>query len=449
MCEYIIHPLSRLILHDPEFFNKARPELHCLHCFGACDHGPVCGTPVMVQDTKLGSALAREALHIHASTMHIHKCYCDRHCELAVSCTPNLTNLMNAEVYQMGIECLQVIPALPPWTLIEFGGVLTRMQYQEWKVRSGAIAGFGDFSRDCKTNPETALRKMCMLLTPYNRFHKFVFQRETADKIWDTGLAADTQLICWNCSYSLANCIPTTAVLEYDIDTETALECEGLFHDVACKMSYVIRLNGQLTKLRIFWNKHFDSLQFWQGRPLEAHKAPARRLLTKFGGFLSFEEFISPKNPYRLVHEPPVQDFNCYATKNQQGHYVIYEDKLEFNILTLLKTRKPNDPEGQEFKMNGDEYQAGVEYFPKVFHIVQGNRNFRLHFVMMVIPMKVEMKSNEEIMTNYISQAAAQKTHLHKLQRKGLPANIEDVFLDQPLVAAGRSLVPRLETIVE
>lgn len=425
MCDYIIHPLSIRISQDVDFFNKPQPDLHCLHCFGSIElHAPV-GTPVQIQDTKLGSAHSREAAFLNHDTMHIHKLYCDIHCQLATSVTPNLTNLMLAKVYRFGLKCLDIRPALPFWTLIEFGGPLTRNQFRQWKEQ-GKITEFInhngqrvilDYSQ--VHDVVQALREATLYLQSYNRFSKFVFDRN--DPIWFQPLPENTRLCCWNCSYSLRGVAPTTAVLEYNTEMECATHCEGMFHDTSCKLSYVIRKNGQLTKLRLHQNKHFDSIQFYNGRTLHAQRAPARRLLKKFGGWLSIEQYLDPNQKYRLIQETPIQDFEVSASLTDEGLYIIENEYTEWDVLDLMRTDNNGNGHRTKFSQN-------TKYFPKVFHEVNHNNNFKLHFTIMVIPIQIHMKSNEEIMSRLISLQAEKEKEKEKLKQLAIEGTGAHLF---------------------
>jgi hypothetical protein len=421
MSNYLLHPLSERIFRDKEFFNRAQPDLDCLHCFGPIDLHPPVGTPVLVQDIKLGSAHAREREHLNHDTMHVHKLYCDLHCQLAVSTTQNLSNLMLAKVYGFGIRFLDIVAALPFWTLIEFGGPLTRQQFRQWKEERKLsqvhiISGNKDFDFSQIANREEAWNCAVLELSRLCPYFQFVF--EPSNPFWFESLPANTRYCCWNCGHSLANIAPTTAVWEFNEETETASQCDGFFHATACKLSYIIRRNGQLTKLRVFWNKQFDSIFFYQRRTLDAQRAPARRLLKRFGGPLSIDEFLDPNQPFKCVYGPPIQDFEMTAALNDHGLYVIAENaQYSYEVLELM--RSDGKMLQKSFQMNGDEYQNGTEYFAKKFHIVNSNVRFKLHYTIMVIPVQVHMKSNDEIMSRLIA-TQTEREKQRELQRRAI-----------------------------
>lgn len=338
---YFVHPLTVQVNQDPDFFNKPHPDIHCLHCNGTFTDEPLVSIPIRHTDTKLGQSHSRESKYINHDTMHVHHLYCLNCARLiGIQHAPALFNQMLAQTYEfkidfLKIELLEILPSLPFWTLEEFGGPLKRIQYEEWK-KTGKITGIADYSKYINLGEvDKAWRKMFMLLKDKNKYYNFKF--DPNDKFWFEPQPKDSKKKCWNCYGSLAGIKPVPCVLDYNEDTEVAEQCEGFFCFARCRYSYALRKDGQLAKVRAYWNTQVYSKYFENGRAIVEIKAPSRRLLKRFGGFLSDEMFRSPKNKFQRIREPPINDFPFFA-RSIKNMYYICDETHTWNCLNLMRT---------------------------------------------------------------------------------------------------------------
>ena len=401
--EHLIHPLNVQVINDPTFFHKPQPHISCLHCYQPCNRGPPVPLPTD-SDIHTGQAHPRDAAHFTYTVTNVRKLYCDIHCAKAASTDQNLWWVMCTRLY--GVENpLLVRTALPSWTLEQFGGLLSIDQFNEWKL-NGTITGVvppKTMERDSDISESERLVGEWMDMKTWqqtqNRFFQYRFRDD--DSFFRTPQPGNTKLACWNCTHSLAHIEPRPAVLDYDEDLDDAKTCQGFFCGPACRLSYIIRLSGQLLKIRISWNQVFYSLYFYGGMPLEENRSPCRRLLAKFGGPLTINQFridtVLLNNPYILVREPPIRTFPVLASLNTQGMYVLNYQTHSWHVLNLM--RKGNKGKDQPQNYDGDEFGLGTTMFPAVYHTTPaGGEGNKLHFVLLTIEQKQVMQSNDDVL---------------------------------------------------
>jgi hypothetical protein len=398
--EYLIHPLSVTIHDDPLFFTRAQPRLHCLHCFGSCDEAPPVPLPTEHQDVRTGSQLTREANFHQHEILHVHKLYCSLACSKAQACNRDINafNMMLSKVYGQSEPLLQR-KALPPWVLRSHGGPLSLEQFREW-IRCGRVNGHSPSSLSSTTGPR-ALRELMLALAPLSPYRSF--QYDHASVVWHTAQPDDTPLVCWNDGHSLAGIKPIPCVLDWDESRAIPIECSGLFCSPQCALSHIIRLGGQHKKIRAFANSVFYSKFFAQRRRAQIDKAPARRLLRKFGGLVEIDAYRSGGCQHRHVRSPPIRDFPCFAALNRQHLYLINVELHSWSVVSNL-FRNGNR---KDLEMNGDEYGLETREFSRTYHVgpVVGS-TCRMQFALMSIEQDVAMQSNPHLLGTIVNRTA-------------------------------------------
>jgi hypothetical protein len=414
-----MHPLSLMVWENRNFFNEAQPDIGCMYCTGFCDDPKGAKTaPTSHQDIHVGTSHAREVNYMIHDTLHGHKLYCSLNCVKAALCDTNqsLFLTMCKKVYKMKhLEAMAIVKALPPWTLIEFSGVLTLQQHRQWS-KTKKITGIYNpitkkkFTIDCSgiENASEAYRQAVNMLKGFNRFAKFVF--DPKDPFWYTAQPEDTKLVCYHDYHSLAGIKPIPAVLDYNSETGQTIECIGHFCGQACVNNFIIRLLGQFQKARIQWQAQFYAEHFTNGRQIEQTRAPSKRLLKRFGGFMDIDEFRENNTNYKSINEAPVgQDFPFYARLTIDNFYQMIEEVLKYNALDLMNSKRKL--QNENLKMDGDEYKLGAKYFEKRYHTIQGNNEFdmKIHFVCITIPQVQEVRSNPETFAAIINKTQSLK----------------------------------------
>jgi len=399
--EFWLSPLNVRVYKDDDFFNNPQSDLKCCHCAGPLDDAPKL-VPFAHQDTKIGSKNARESKCITHDTLNGNKLACSFSCvkaRLSHSSQSLFLTMLN-KVYKIPYYlALEVNTALPIWTLSQYGGILTIEQHREWS-KTRKIDGIIDCS-DIKNNAK-AYRMAINFFNKSNKYLSFSFDKK--DSFWFKNQPLNTKLCCWNQCGTIMGIKPISAALEYNVDLEQATECSGFFCGLDCAVSYLIRLGGQFQRMRVLWMGLFYSKEFAYGRNIFVQCARSRKLLKIYGGPMELNEWRESDSKMRIVRSAPLgQDFPFYGSKNLQQFYVFQDEKMEFNIIQLMNSKMAK--KNATLEMNGDEYGKNIECFVKKFHIVGVNvaDDMRLHFAASCIKMDQDLKSNEEILKEMIS----------------------------------------------
>lgn len=408
MLQYDIHPLNVRVCEDMEFFNHPHPEIDCLHCGFPCDRQAPIGVPMMHQDAKLGSANPRDSNQMQHETIHIHRFYCSLECGKACIEDVPMFARMLSKIYGIH-DPLSVRTALPQWTLSTFGGPLNRNLYEQYK-REGKIKGYymGEGAMSEPLSLMEEYRTVCLLLKSHNPYLEMIVPTEHVRgglPWYHQALPAKTRLVCWNDMHPLSNIQPCSMVHEYDEVHNMTYSCSGLFCGLSCVLSYVMRHEGQLKMQKIKWNQEFYAQQLESSLPITSDRACSRRLLKKFGGLLTIDQFRHKTRPFQFIREPPIRDFgNLFATPYQEEGDLIYNvvySLHSFHVLSLFHI----DNAAKKLTMQGDEYGQNTRHFPKLFHRVGANHTHQLHVTLMVMEREDRMKTKHQVLQSITEQA--------------------------------------------
>lgn len=147
---------------------------------------------------------------------------------------------------------------------------------------------------------------------PKPKFNKLLYH--VSEHIGSTGEWPETSdTLCWWCCHKFDS-IPIPCVSKYD-SVKKRFKVYGIFCSWECSAAFGNSENNSLLNLILLKRE-------WTGDASDITKAPSRYLLKPFGGFMSIEEFRTPKSNKKYHISIGTVDFisqNCIETYNDSA----------------------------------------------------------------------------------------------------------------------------------
>ncbi len=304
MLKHRVHPLSRLIQNDPQFWQKPS-HLCCYTC------GEPCNTPhpYTIPFSWDNDLIHGRGVYCSFTCLHHTAVQFPLQCGNVI----NLTTKMMAFVYSYMPSPSTRFP--PTRALKKLGGPLESDQY-----RLQRPSFHWDQPNSC------------------NPYESMIFH--SSDPLWKKDFTG-TGVCCWYCLQPLNGAV-TTVPMNFDPSSQQ-YEVHGLFHSSGrCAIRYILDRFGQDQALRVFWASELFHKYF--SLPARVLPAPDFRLLDRFGGPLSWDQYNDHDDLTPNVGLPPLEDYPYYSSLNPTtGEEIIHVREAEalrvseIQQLTLVK----------------------------------------------------------------------------------------------------------------
>ena len=320
----IILPINEHIRNKPNFFNE--PSLiQCFHCDGYCNKTAPIPLPIS-RDNK-------------TYKVHNGKFACDIYC--AAVLTKDLPLLINMLLDVYEIETMEELIAAPDiFALKDYGGPLSREEFEKWKVTS-------------HTSEE---RDEIILANP---FYSYVFDPESS--LWKNNNGnTHVPFKCMHCRNLIGNRPIRPGIEHYDKEHNKFI-LKGIYCHLSCAFRAMGVRGGNKSDLRIHWFAEFVRRHLGHGRQVEIKRPPSRRLLINYYGPLTPEQYHMENPFFLLVLQPPFVDYPFTAIRDMSTGFDMVDlnnrqYKLGYDFVTyqqvLKKQRKEKEKEEKKNNYN-------------------------------------------------------------------------------------------------
>lgn len=135
-----------------------------------------------------------------------------------------------------------------------------------------------------------------------------------------------TDISCFYCAHPFDG-VPVSIPVNFD-KASSRWETDGVFCSVPCALAYLADYEHHDYQFanKICWLRYFAKTYFGCKNALSCKRAPSRRLLRKFGGHMSIEDFRSTDSDTVMLQREPFVSFSRVTSlrKSEEEHSDVY-----------------------------------------------------------------------------------------------------------------------------